>query len=179
MQNKCNNCGAGYVSLSGAWNCGGCGWSNCDCDACANCGWNRWGCNNGCNNTCGCSNGCVVSVGETRNNGRRGDDCRHEDRACEQSNAGRERAYHSRTTDCGCSDDCPVQTCKMAAECCDDNIGRLDMNSDGLLLLTDDGELANRLTHPKHEIPKIYRVTVKEFRARFLFLKRCPARAGR
>ena len=40
-------------------------------------------------------------------------------------------------------------------------IGRLDMNSDGLLLLTDDGELANRLTHPKHEIPKIYRVTVK------------------
>ena len=40
-------------------------------------------------------------------------------------------------------------------------IGRLDMDSDGLLLLTDDGELANRLTHPKHEIPKIYRVTVE------------------
>ena len=40
-------------------------------------------------------------------------------------------------------------------------IGRLDMNSDGLLLLTNDGDLANRLTHPKHEIPKIYRVTVK------------------
>lgn len=39
-------------------------------------------------------------------------------------------------------------------------IGRLDMDSDGLLLLTDDGDLANRLTHPKHEIPKIYRVTV-------------------
>ncbi len=40
-------------------------------------------------------------------------------------------------------------------------IGRLDMDSDGLLLLTNDGELANRLTHPRHEIPKIYRVTVK------------------
>ncbi|MBR2293369.1 MAG: rRNA pseudouridine synthase [Clostridia bacterium] len=40
-------------------------------------------------------------------------------------------------------------------------IGRLDMDSDGLLLLTDDGALANRLTHPKHEIPKIYHVTVK------------------
>ena len=40
-------------------------------------------------------------------------------------------------------------------------IGRLDMDSDGLLLLTDDGDLANRLTHPKHEIPKIYRVTVE------------------
>ena len=39
-------------------------------------------------------------------------------------------------------------------------VGRLDMDSDGLLLLTDDGELTNRLTHPRHEIPKIYRVTV-------------------
>lgn len=39
-------------------------------------------------------------------------------------------------------------------------VGRLDMDSDGLLLLTDDGELANRLTHPRHEIPKIYHVTV-------------------
>lgn len=40
-------------------------------------------------------------------------------------------------------------------------VGRLDMDSDGLLLLTDDGELANKLTHPRHEIPKIYHVTVK------------------
>ena len=40
-------------------------------------------------------------------------------------------------------------------------IGRLDMDSDGLLLLTDDGALTNRLTHPRHEIPKLYRVTVK------------------
>ena len=40
-------------------------------------------------------------------------------------------------------------------------VGRLDMDSDGLLLLTDDGELANRLTHPRHEIPKIYHVWVK------------------
>lgn len=40
-------------------------------------------------------------------------------------------------------------------------IGRLDMDSDGLLLLTDDGELSYRLTHPRHEIPKIYRVWVK------------------
>ncbi len=40
-------------------------------------------------------------------------------------------------------------------------VGRLDMDSDGLLILTDDGELTNRLTHPKHEIPKIYHVTLK------------------
>ena len=39
-------------------------------------------------------------------------------------------------------------------------VGRLDMDSDGLLLFTDDGELTNKLTHPKHEIPKIYHVTV-------------------
>ena len=39
-------------------------------------------------------------------------------------------------------------------------IGRLDMDSDGLLLMTDDGELTNRLTHPRHEIPKIYHVTI-------------------
>lgn len=40
-------------------------------------------------------------------------------------------------------------------------VGRLDFDSDGLLLLTDDGELTNRLTHPKHQIPKIYHVTIK------------------
>jgi len=40
-------------------------------------------------------------------------------------------------------------------------VGRLDMNSDGLLLFTDDGELANVLTHPKHRIPKIYHVKVR------------------
>lgn len=39
-------------------------------------------------------------------------------------------------------------------------VGRLDMDSDGLLLLTDDGALTERLTHPRHEIPKIYHVTV-------------------
>ena len=38
-------------------------------------------------------------------------------------------------------------------------VGRLDLDSEGLLLLTDDGEFANRLTHPRHDIPKIYEVT--------------------
>lgn len=41
-------------------------------------------------------------------------------------------------------------------------IGRLDMDSEGLLLLTDDGELTNLLTHPRHEIPKIYHVTLSK-----------------
>ena len=40
-------------------------------------------------------------------------------------------------------------------------VGRLDMDSDGLLLLTDDGALTERLTHPRHEIPKHYAVAVK------------------
>jgi len=39
-------------------------------------------------------------------------------------------------------------------------IGRLDMYSEGLLLLTNDGELTNKLTHPRHEIPKIYEVKI-------------------
>ena len=39
-------------------------------------------------------------------------------------------------------------------------VGRLDMDSDGLLLLTNDGALAEKLTHPRHSIPKIYHVTV-------------------
>ena len=39
-------------------------------------------------------------------------------------------------------------------------VGRLDMDSDGLLLLTDDGALTERLTHPRHEIPKIYHVCI-------------------
>jgi 23S rRNA pseudouridine2605 synthase len=40
------------------------------------------------------------------------------------------------------------------------NIGRLDAQSEGLLLLTNDGDLAQQLTHPRHEIEKEYEVTV-------------------
>jgi 23S rRNA pseudouridine2605 synthase len=36
-------------------------------------------------------------------------------------------------------------------------VGRLDAESSGLILLTNDGELANRLTHPRYEVPKTYR----------------------
>ena len=39
-------------------------------------------------------------------------------------------------------------------------VGRLDLISEGMILLTDDGELKNRLTHPSHTIPKVYRVKV-------------------
>ena len=40
-------------------------------------------------------------------------------------------------------------------------VGRLDLESEGLLLCTNDGELALRLTHPRHSIPKYYNVTVR------------------
>ena len=39
-------------------------------------------------------------------------------------------------------------------------VGRLDMDSEGLLLLTNDGDFANRLMHPKHNVDKTYLVTV-------------------
>jgi 23S rRNA pseudouridine2605 synthase len=39
-------------------------------------------------------------------------------------------------------------------------IGRLDMDSEGLLLFTNDGDFANLLMHPRHEIDKTYKVTV-------------------
>ena len=42
-------------------------------------------------------------------------------------------------------------------------VGRLDMDSEGLLLLTNDGEFANHLMHPKHQVDKTYRVWVKGF----------------
>ena len=47
--------------------------------------------------------------------------------------------------------DCPVRVWP---------VGRLDMDSEGLLLLTDDGELTNTLIHPRHEVEKEYLVWV-------------------
>ena len=42
-------------------------------------------------------------------------------------------------------------------------VGRLDMDSEGLLLFTNDGEFANLMMHPRHEVDKIYRVWVTNF----------------
>ena len=39
-------------------------------------------------------------------------------------------------------------------------VGRLDYESEGLLLLTNDGDLAARLTHPRHQVPRVYEVRV-------------------
>ncbi|MBQ8182577.1 MAG: rRNA pseudouridine synthase [Clostridia bacterium] len=40
-------------------------------------------------------------------------------------------------------------------------VGRLDRDSEGLLLLTNDGEFANAVMHPRKQVPKTYRVTVR------------------
>lgn len=50
-------------------------------------------------------------------------------------------------------------------------VGRLDAETTGLILLTNDGELAQRLTHPRHEVEKTYRARVEPARV--------PARALR
>ena len=42
-------------------------------------------------------------------------------------------------------------------------VGRLDMDSEGLLIFTNNGDLANRLMHPKHVVDKVYEVVVKNF----------------
>lgn len=44
-------------------------------------------------------------------------------------------------------------------------VGRLDLNSEGLLLFTNDGEFANRVMHPRHEIEKTYLAWVTGFEA--------------
>ncbi|NLC76576.1 MAG: rRNA pseudouridine synthase [Clostridia bacterium] len=45
-------------------------------------------------------------------------------------------------------------------------VGRLDLDTEGLLLLTNDGLLAHRLTHPKHEIPKTYHALIQGYPSR-------------
>ncbi|HET7289685.1 MAG TPA: pseudouridine synthase [Thermodesulfobacteriota bacterium] len=40
-------------------------------------------------------------------------------------------------------------------------VGRLDYDAEGLIILTNDGELANKILHPKYELPKVYRARVR------------------
>jgi 23S rRNA pseudouridine2605 synthase len=61
--------------------------------------------------------------------------------------------------------DCPVRVWP---------VGRLDMDSEGLLILTDDGELTHRLTHPAHQVEKEYQVWVTGDTARALPALRRP-----
>lgn len=63
-------------------------------------------------------------------------------------------------------------------------VGRLDYNTSGVLLLTNDGELALRLTHPRYEIPKTYHAKVSGIPTAASVLKmargvRVPAEGGR
>ena len=53
-------------------------------------------------------------------------------------------------------------------------VGRLDMDSEGLLLFTNDGDFANLLMHPRHEVNKIYRVWVTGYSEENLELLKQP-----
>ena len=55
--------------------------------------------------------------------------------------------------------------CELVADCGARvyPVGRLDLNSEGLLLMTNDGDFANRVMHPKHEISKTYLAWVNDF----------------
>lgn len=53
-------------------------------------------------------------------------------------------------------------------------VGRLDMDSEGLLLFTNDGDFANQLMHPRHEIDKTYRVTVTGYTPENIEKLKCP-----
>ena len=55
--------------------------------------------------------------------------------------------------------------CELVADCGARvyPVGRLDLNSEGLLLMTNDGDFANRVMHPKHEITKTYLAWVNDF----------------
>lgn len=44
-------------------------------------------------------------------------------------------------------------------------VGRLDLDSEGLLIFTNDGDFANALMHPKHQVDKVYQVTVAGYSA--------------
>lgn len=61
--------------------------------------------------------------------------------------------------------DCPVRVYP---------VGRLDMDSEGLLLMTNDGEFAHRMMHPSHEVQKTYRVRVKGYSPEKLELVKRP-----
>ena len=53
-------------------------------------------------------------------------------------------------------------------------VGRLDMDSEGLLLLTNDGDFADELMHPRHEVNKTYEVSVRGFREDSIALLKRP-----
>lgn len=75
------------------------------------------------------------------------------------------------------SDEKGRKNAAMLVEDCGERVypvGRLDMDSEGLLLFTNDGQWANHMMHPKHTVDKIYHVEVSGYAAEKLSLLKRP-----
>lgn len=136
MQNKYRSADeAGYVRLSGGWNCPRCGCVNDGCDACGGCGWNRCGCQGGvvyatqttggaCAREARQEHGCVKTCDDCPDSfvtGHRVQHCPENTRIRRDADCGCTEQYacQARTVkaDCGCTEQYACQTRTVKADC--------------------------------------------------------------
>ena len=119
MQNKYRSADeAGYIRLSGGWNCPRCGCANDGCDACGGCGWNRCGCQGGVVYATQRTGGeCACEAQQERGCAKTCDDCPasfvtgHRVQCCPDNTRIR------RDADCGCAEQYACQTRAASADC--------------------------------------------------------------
>ena len=118
MQNRYHSCDeAGYVVLSGGWNCPRCGCANNGCDVCHGCGWNRAGCQGGVVRTQTQSTRAACPCETASSRSKACDDCPasfptgHSVQCCPDNTRIR------RDSDCGCTGGAAYQTRASKSDC--------------------------------------------------------------